>query len=648
MARRHAAAARALRAPAHGQAVLRARDADVRESTLLLHRVVGDGARVREDALLETDEEHLAELEPLGGVQRHEVHDVAFAGLLVVVAGVERELLEEAPQAGLLAPAAVVVGELDQVLDGAPALRARQVVGVVAVDLGAVAHALHQFAHGLAEVFVAHASLPLRERLDEGSARARRGLRHALDAVEEGLLHALPARTGRHLLERRVADAARRAVRDAQEADVVVRVRGGAQVGEDVADLLAIEERRSADEHVRDAAQAQLALEHARLLRRAEEDREVAVGELRVLHALLDAVADRVGLGRVVRRREGLERRAVAARRTHRLVVPHRVVADHPVRALEDLVRRAVVRLELDDLRAGVVRLELQDLLDARAAPAVDRLVVVPDRADVPVDVGELSQQLVLRRVRVLVLVDHDVAQLRAQHVAQRVVLAQQPHAADQEVVEVEQARAQQPGLVLRVDLGEQLLVVVARALRRLGGRDEVVLEQPDAAVERADQAVRVGDAAIAHDLSQARRLVARVGEREAFAAPEQREVLAQELEAERVEGGERDVGADRARELLHPLLHLGRGLVREGDAEDRARVHAAPQEERRPNRDDARLARTRTREHEKRPLGGEDRLALLVVERLDRVAEFGGGLREHGATNDTGRPPPRPARSRG
>ena len=44
---------------------------------------------------------------------------------------------------------------------------------------------------------------------------------------------------------------------------------------------------------------------------------------------------------------------------------------------------RAVVALQADDVGAGEVVLEAQDVVDLRAAPAVDRLVVVADAAEV-------------------------------------------------------------------------------------------------------------------------------------------------------------------------------------------------------------------------------------------------------------------------
>ena len=52
---------------------------------------------------------------------------------------------------------------------------------------------------------------------------------------------------------------------------------------------------------------------------------------------------------------------------------------------------------------------ERQDVRDRAAAPLVDRLVVVADHAQVRPEPAEPLDQLLLDRVRVLVLVDHDV-----------------------------------------------------------------------------------------------------------------------------------------------------------------------------------------------------------------------------------------------
>jgi hypothetical protein len=72
---------------------------------------------------------------------------------------------------------------------------------------------------------------------------------------------------------------------------------------------------------------------------------------------------------------------------------------------------RAVVALEPDDLGAGEILVEAQDVVDLGAAPAIDRLVVVADAAEVLASAGPgpEPQPQILRDVGVLVLVDQDV-----------------------------------------------------------------------------------------------------------------------------------------------------------------------------------------------------------------------------------------------
>ena len=108
---------------------------------------------------------------------------------------------------------------------------------------------------------------------------------------------------------------------------------------------------------------------------------------------------------------------------------------------VEDQLRRAVVPLELHDRRVGVVALEVEDVPDVGAAPAVDRLVVVADDREVAVLRGERPDPQVLRPVRVLVLVDVEVAP--AILVAREDVgrLVEEPDRLEEEVVEVERAR---------------------------------------------------------------------------------------------------------------------------------------------------------------------------------------------------------------
>ena len=65
--------------------------------------------------------------------------------------------------------------------------------------------------------------------------------------------------------------------------------------------------------------------------------------------------------------------------------------------------------LELDDTRPRKVLLEALDVLDTRAAPSIDRLVVVADYEGNAAVTGEKPQPGILDCVRVLELVDEQV-----------------------------------------------------------------------------------------------------------------------------------------------------------------------------------------------------------------------------------------------
>ena len=66
-----------------------------------------------------------------------------------------------------------------------------------------------------------------------------------------------------------------------------------------------------------------------------------------------------------------------------RLAEPAFVVGDQMRGGGEDMTGRAVIALQPDHLGAGKVVLEAQDVVDLGAAPAIDRLIVVADAADV-------------------------------------------------------------------------------------------------------------------------------------------------------------------------------------------------------------------------------------------------------------------------
>src|SRR6267143_3731788 len=112
---------------------------------------------------------------------------------------------------------------------------------------------------------------------------------------------------------------------------------------------------------------------------------------------VLDLLADDAGL--LLGVPGGRHRHLLAglALRAQRLAEPALVVGDEMGGCGKNMGGRAVVALQADHPGAREVLLEAQDVVDLGAAPAIDRLVVVADAADV---LGGTGGALVSRAIR--------------------------------------------------------------------------------------------------------------------------------------------------------------------------------------------------------------------------------------------------------
>jgi hypothetical protein len=329
-----------------------------------------------------------------------------------------------------------------------------------------------------------------------------------------------------------------------------------------------------------------------------------------------DLGGDEARLGVLVLDLEGAHRVALAEVGPEVLRLALAVVRDHRIGGPEDGVRRAVVLLERDRARLAEVALELEDVADVRAAERVDRLVRVADRADVAVLLRQQLQKPVLRMVRVLVLVDEDVAEGLLPALARLREVLQDLHREHQQIVEVGRVRGEHATLVEVVHLGDRLVVERGDALGVVGRRDELILGGGDLRVDAARrEALRVALELLEALLREAH-LVGLIVDGEVRAVAEPLRLAPQDPAAGGMEGEDPDRARDRAEQVLEPLAHLACGLVRERDREDLVRLHAAGVDQVRDAvGEDAGLARARPGHDEQRAFGGQDRLALRRVE---------------------------------
>ncbi len=257
------------------------------------------------------------------------------------------------------------------------------------------------------------------------------------------------------------------------------------------------------------------------------------------------------------------------------LLARRRVVRDDRVGGFEDPLGRAVVLIEHDHRGVGERILELQQVAEVGAAEPVHALRVVADDHDAAMFDGEQAHDFPLRGVRVLELVDEDVAEPLLVPEQRLGVLAEQANREQQQVVEVDGRRLGQPPLVLGVDLRDPALGRSDRLFGVLLGQDQLVLERADLRVQlTGGEPLGVEVEVAAHPVGETLR-VGLVVDREARPVTEQRRFPPQDARARGVEGRDPHTVPDRTEELRDPLAHLARGLVGERDREDLERRRA-------------------------------------------------------------------------
>ena len=284
------------------------------------------------------------------------------------------------------------------------------------------------------------------------------------------------------------------------------------------------------------------------------------------------------------------------------------------IRQREHLRRRAVVLLQPHHRRLRVARGQPEQPLGRGAGEAVDRLVVVADRAElVAVAEPELEQRL-LEQVHVLVLVDRERAEALAQGGQRPLVLLVHPHRLLEEILEVDQA-----GSLLS-------LLVLAEDTRHQVGRDRRLVRTEAAPVALRRQTPVLGPLDLGREIARGpeavwlRQRVADLAQEQRLGREDSTRPLAaspHELrERGRVEGPRLD--AVHA-EPLEPAAHLARGLVGEGDRKDLVRAERARGDLLRdPASDRRRLAGARARQDADRPAHGLGRPPLLRVQPLE------------------------------
>ena len=284
-----------------------------------------------------------------------------------------------------------------------------------------------------------------------------------------------------------------------------------------------------------------------------------------------DLPHDEVRLVALIERRLDGHDLTAAVLRPEGLALSAGVVADNGVRRVQNVLRGAVVLLKADRPRPVILLLEVQDILDIRAAEAVDALVVVADDADVAVAPREQPRQQILQVVRVLILVDEDIAELPLVVFACLAVALQQAHRVQDDVVEVEGVRLAELAVIARIDLADARLAPVAALFpigRELLGALHGVLRVRDDRQQLSRRERLFIQLQLLEDVLEDALAVVGVVDGEAAVKADLVDVAAQDAHACGMERRGPDVLRRVAEHPLQPLLELVGSLVGEGDGQ--------------------------------------------------------------------------------
>ena len=433
---------------------------------------------------------------------------------------------------------------------------------------------------------------------------------------------------------------------EVEERDRVVGAREHAEERDEEPDLLARVEPAAAAEAMRDALDVQGAEEGLGVPVAAHQDGHVARARA-LLDPLLDEGGHAIGLGR-----GGVEGQVTHGRVPrplrpqalvdlgHHLQPIRVVVADEARRRVEDELGGPMVLGEDHLAGPGVEAAEGEQVGRGGASPTVDGLIVVTHHRDVGRVAGHELQHLELRVVRVLELVDQDVAVAGAKTLQDRRAGCAAPRGRGGSDRRSRRApprpgasgglrrrprarrgsglRLRRRGEAIGRGRGQQAGQPRFGPLAVLPWRDVLVLgaahqgeergQVPRGIAERTEAGEGQGEEALAQEddgLGLAQHA-------ELGVHPHLERGLAEHAVAEGVEGRDRGLGVAVGDELVDALGHLHRGLLGEGEGQDLLGPRPLARDEMGDAAGEHRgLARARAGDDEEGPLAVEHGLAL-------------------------------------
>ena len=270
-------------------------------------------------------------------------------------------------------------------------------------------------------------------------------------------------------------------------------------------------------------------------------------------------------LALVLRRREADRHLLLALGGPQFLILTIRIIGNHRVRRPQNNPRRAVIPLQLNLPAFGKIPLETENIRVVRPAPGINRLIIIPHAAQIPMLLGEIPSEQILHRRSILKLIHHDIEEappVGPQHILPAFEQTQGP---DNQIIEIH-----------RVVQSRHLSVFLEKRTMHLIRRVPCSPPRFDIA-EKTREGAQLGGFVLKPQLPgrlvQAGQLVPRVVNSELRTQSGLPGAFPQNAQPEGMKRGHGEPPRlSRTRETPHPLLHLPGGLVREGESQNRRR----------------------------------------------------------------------------
>ena len=292
-------------------------------------------------------------------------------------------------------------------------------------------------------------------------------------------------------------------------------------------------------------------------------------------------------------------------RRPERFLFALLVVFNHLVGSVEDIGRRAIILLHFDDVSPGKVLFKIKDIAWICAAPAINRLVIVPNHAEVVPLAGEPLHQSKLRGVGILILINHDVLEAVLVACLNFGEFVKEPHHQHDQVIKINRIVTFQAFLVLGINLLRHLTNdITAHEWSKLLRWQQTVLGVGNLP-ENGVGLKTVISLDVVHQVPDQTLLIRGTINTEIALVAQMFDIFTQDATAERMKGRDLDpLRLGFPRQTGNTLPHFLGGLIGKSHRQNTLRINTLrPDQVSHPVRDHIGLAGAGTRQQKKRPL---------------------------------------------